>query len=181
MARTPQVRTLFGANFTSAAQARSEVSQLAEGNTSELCWQGGKLMAFWGSVSGSIASVEVGKQFIPWTWYFLPSCGIVCPVSDPCSPQQAKDWWSETSRGPPGWEGAAALVVRGWGNRDCSTWRRAALGSSNSHVQLSSAKPTLSCSYQSYLSLVWCHHYFVCQVLLIAAIEKFGMHLIQAR
>lgn len=35
MARTPQVRTLFEANFTAAAQARSEVSQLAEGNTSE--------------------------------------------------------------------------------------------------------------------------------------------------
>lgn len=35
MARTPQVRTLFEANFTAAAQARSEVSRLAEGNTSE--------------------------------------------------------------------------------------------------------------------------------------------------
>lgn len=52
MARTPQVRTLFGQRC---------ISWQNETQVSCVFWQGGKLTAVWGSVSGSIASVELGK------------------------------------------------------------------------------------------------------------------------
>lgn len=69
MARTPQVRTFFGANFTATAQRYLGWQKGIQ--VSCVCWQWRQLMAVWGSVSGSIASVELRKAINTLTLVFF--------------------------------------------------------------------------------------------------------------
>lgn len=83
---------------------------------------------------------------VTFMWNYL------CPLLDPSGPQQSRCWWSEASRGPPRWQGVAALAT--WGEAEGTGFvqpgkGRALREPSNSHMQSYSATLTLCFSYQS--------------------------------